>query len=192
MSRISDHISVSDSFTVLPDDSLKENQSLREQLRQRDEENALKFEELSNKADSSCKLVAENNSGSKETKSKKGNSKVHVPTSCAKPMRHFVSLCKNIYIYKICIFQLLSRVYKPLATLLWKLQNQVKELWQLKQISMYKTRVCYTRVSPWKACTTSFYRSVKYRKRSIRLWAIRVKIAHYVEFVTSSHLLWSH
>ena len=118
MSRISDHISVSDSFTVLPDDSLKENQSLREQLRQRDEENALKFEELSNKADSSCKLVAENNSGSKETKSKKGNSKVHVPTSCAKPMRHFVSLCKNIYIYKICIFQLLSRVYKPLATLL--------------------------------------------------------------------------
>ena len=141
MSRISDHISVSDSFTVLPDDSLKENQSLREQLRQRDVENAFKFEELSNTADSLCKLVAENNSGSKETKSKKGNSKVHVPTSCAKPMRHFVSLCKNIYIYKICIFQLLSRVYKPLATLLWKLQNQVKELWQLKQISMYKTRV---------------------------------------------------
>ena len=104
------------------------------------EENALKFEELSNKADSLCKLVAENNSGSKETKSKKGNSKVHVPTSCAKPMGHFVSLCKNIYIYKICIFQLLSRVYKPLATLPWKLQNQVKELWQLK-ISMYKTRV---------------------------------------------------
>ena len=90
--------------TVLLDDSLKENQSLREQLRQRDEENALKFEELSNKADSSCKLVAENNSGSKETKSKKGNSRVHVPTSCAKPMRHFVYLCKNIYIYDICIF----------------------------------------------------------------------------------------
>ena len=112
------HVSVSDSFTVLLDNSLKENQSLREQLRQRDEENALKFEELSNKADSLCKLVAENNSGSKETKSKKGNSKVHVPTSCAKPMRHFVSLCKNIYIYNICIFQLLSRVYKPLATLL--------------------------------------------------------------------------
>ena len=130
MSRISDHISVSDSFTVLPDDSLKENQSLREQLRQRDEENALKFEELSNKADSLCKLVAENNSGSKETKSKKGNSKVHVPTSCAKPMTHFVYLCKNIFIYNICIFQFLSSVYKPLATLLWKLQNQVKELWQ--------------------------------------------------------------
>ena len=105
MSRISDHISVSDSFTVLSDDSLKENQSLREQLRQCDEENALKFEELLNKADSLCKLVAENNSGSKETKSKKGNSKVHVPTSCAKPMRHFVCLCKNIYIYDICIFR---------------------------------------------------------------------------------------
>ena len=118
MSRISDHISVSDSFTVLLDDSLKENQSLREQLRQRDEQNALKFEELSNKVDSSCKLVAENNSGSKETKSKKGNSKVHVPTSGAKPMRHFVYLCKNIYIYDICIFQFLSCVYKPLATLL--------------------------------------------------------------------------
>ena len=105
MSRISNHISVSDSFTVLLDDSLKENQSLREQLRQRDEENALKFEELSNKVDSLCKLVAENNSGSKETKSKKGNSKVHVPTSCTKPMRHFEYLFKNIDIYDICIFQ---------------------------------------------------------------------------------------
>ena len=90
---------------MLLDDSLKENQSLREQLRQRDEENALKFEELSNKADSLCKLVAENNSGSKETKSKKGNSKVHVPTSCTKPMRHFEFLFKNIDIYDICIFR---------------------------------------------------------------------------------------
>ena len=105
MSRISDHISVSDSFTMLLDDSLKENQSLREQSRQCDEENALKFEEHSNKANSSSQLVAENNSGSKETKSKKGNSKVHVPTSGAKPMRYFVYLCKNIYIYDICIFQ---------------------------------------------------------------------------------------
>ena len=130
MSRISYHTSVSDSFTVLLDDSWKENQSLWEQLRQRDEENALNFEELSNKVDSLRKLVAENNSDSKETKSKKGNSKVHVPTSCAKPMTHFVYLCKNIFIYNICIFQFLCSVYKPLATLLWKLQNQVKELWQ--------------------------------------------------------------
>ena len=68
-------------------------------MRQRDEENALKFEELSNKADSLCKLVAENNSGSKETKSKKGNSKVHVPTSRAKLMKHFAYLCKNIDIF---------------------------------------------------------------------------------------------
>ena len=90
---------------MLLDDSLKENQSLREQLRQRDEENALTFEELSNKVDSLCKLVAENNSGSKETKSKKGNSKVHVPTSCTKPMRHFEFLFKNIDIYDICIFR---------------------------------------------------------------------------------------
>ena len=114
MSIISDHISVSDSFTVLLDDSLKESQSLREQLRQRDEQNALKFEELSNKVDSLCKLVAEKNSGSKETKSKKGYSKVHVPTSCAKPMRHFVYLCKNIYIYDICIFQ-----FFPVYMKLW-------------------------------------------------------------------------
>ena len=103
MSRISGQISVSDSFTVLLDNSLKENQSLTEQLRQRDEENA--YEELSNKADSFCKLVAGNNSGSKETKSKDGNSKVHVPTSFAKPMGHFVYLCKNFDIYDICIFQ---------------------------------------------------------------------------------------
>ena len=66
MSRISDQIIVSDSFTVLLDDSSKENQSLREQSRQRDEENALKFEELSNKVDSLCKLVAESNSGRKQ------------------------------------------------------------------------------------------------------------------------------
>ena len=52
MSRISDHISVSDSYTVLLDECLKENQSLREQMRQHDEENASKFEELSNKVDS--------------------------------------------------------------------------------------------------------------------------------------------
>nr|XP_058959030.1 uncharacterized protein LOC131786065 [Pocillopora verrucosa] len=50
--RISDHISVSDSYTVLLDECLKENQSLREQMRQHDEENASKFEELSNKVDS--------------------------------------------------------------------------------------------------------------------------------------------
>ena len=97
MSRISGHITVSDRFTVLLDK--------KERLRQRDEENALKFEELSNKADSLCKLVAGKNSGSKETKSKEGNSKVHVPTSFAKPMRHFVYLCKNFDIYDICIFQ---------------------------------------------------------------------------------------
>ena len=78
----------------------------------------LKFEELSKKVDSLCKLVAENNSGSKEMESKKGNSKVHVPINCAKTMRYFVYLCKNIYIYDICIFQFLSRAYKPLATLL--------------------------------------------------------------------------
>ena len=52
MSRISDHISVSDSYTVLLDECLKENQLLREQMRQHNEENASKFEELSNKVDS--------------------------------------------------------------------------------------------------------------------------------------------
>ena len=101
MSRISGHVSVSDSFTVLLDNSLKENQSLREQLRQRDEENALKFEELSNKADSFCKLVAGSNSGSKETKSKEGNSKVHVPQA----LRNQWDI---LYIYvKISIFMII-------------------------------------------------------------------------------------
>ena len=95
---------------MLLDDSLKENQSLREQLRQHDEENALvKVRRAFKKRESLCKLVAENNSGSKETESKKGNSKVHMPINCAKTMRHFVYLCKNIYIYDICIFQFFSR-----------------------------------------------------------------------------------
>lgn len=62
MSRIFDQISVSNSFVVLLDDSLKENQSLREQLRQCDEENAAKFQDLLDKVDSLCNLVAENNS----------------------------------------------------------------------------------------------------------------------------------
>ena len=81
MSRISNSISVSNSFAVLLDDSLKENQTLREKLRQCDEENAVKFQELTNKVDSLCKTVADNNSGNKETKSK-SSSKVHVPTRC--------------------------------------------------------------------------------------------------------------
>ena len=99
MSRISGQISVSDSFTVLLDNSLKENQSLTEQLRQRDEENA--YEELSNKADSFCKLVAGNNSCSKETKSKESNSKVHVPQA----LRNQWDI---LYIYvKILIFMII-------------------------------------------------------------------------------------
>ena len=130
MSRISDQIIVRDSFTVLLDDSSKENQSLREQLRQRDEENALKFEDISNKVDSLCKLVAESNSGRKQNQRK-----VTQRSMCLQANRNqwnilYIYVKIFIYIYNICIFQSLSRVYKPLATLLWKLQNQVKELWK--------------------------------------------------------------
>lgn len=76
-------ISLSDSYVVLLDDSLKETQILREQFRQRDEENAERFQDLTNKVDSLCKLISENNSRSvnKESKSK-GQSKIHVPSRC--------------------------------------------------------------------------------------------------------------
>jgi len=57
MSRIFDQISICNSFAVLLDNSLKENQSLREC----DKENAAKFQDLFNKVDSLCNLVAENN-----------------------------------------------------------------------------------------------------------------------------------
>lgn len=74
--------SLDDSLRLLLDDSLKENQTLREQLRQRDEENAARFEALTNKVESLCELVTENvNAGNKETRSRK-SSKVHVPTRC--------------------------------------------------------------------------------------------------------------
>ena len=40
-----DNVSLSDKYTLLLDDSLKENQALREQLRERDEGNAAKFQD---------------------------------------------------------------------------------------------------------------------------------------------------
>lgn len=90
---MSNSISLSDSYVVLLDDSLKETQILREQFRQRDEENAERFQDLTNKVDSLCKLISENNSRSvnKESKSK-GQSKIHVPSRCRKVARRIAAI----------------------------------------------------------------------------------------------------
>lgn len=60
MSRMPANSSLDDSLRLLLDDSLKENQTLREQLRQQDEENAARFEALTSKVESLCELVTEN------------------------------------------------------------------------------------------------------------------------------------
>ena len=75
------NLNLSDKYALLLEESLTENRMLREQLMERDEENAIKIQELSTKVSSLCQLLAE-----KETevnsKKKKGATKVHVPTSC--------------------------------------------------------------------------------------------------------------
>lgn len=44
--RSFDNVSLSDKYALLLDDSLKENQALREKLKERDEGNAAKFQDL--------------------------------------------------------------------------------------------------------------------------------------------------
>ena len=82
MSRNTTSVNLSDSYAILLDESLKENQALRQQLKERDEENDSKLRDLTNKVDSLCQLLAEKNSGTNDEKSKKKNCKVHVPTRC--------------------------------------------------------------------------------------------------------------
>ena len=83
VARSERNISVSDEYTVLLDESLRENRILREQLSERDERNSSKIAELTRKVDSLCQLMtekeAENNTMKKK---KKGARKVHVPTRC--------------------------------------------------------------------------------------------------------------
>lgn len=93
MSRNIVSVNLSESYALLLDESLKENQALREQLKERDEENDTKLRDLTNKVDSLCQLLAEKNSGINEDKPKRRNYKVHVPTKCRvrRFLRTFVS-----------------------------------------------------------------------------------------------------
>ena len=93
MSRDTVSVNLGDTYALLLDESLKENQALRQQLKERDEENDSKLRELTNKVDTLCQLVAEKNSGINEDKPKKKNCKVHVPTRCRvrSLLRTFVS-----------------------------------------------------------------------------------------------------
>ena len=82
MSRNSDNVSLSDKYALLLDGSLKENQALREQLKECDEENAAKFQDPANKVNLLYELLSENNAANKKEKSKKNNSKLQVPSRC--------------------------------------------------------------------------------------------------------------
>ena len=80
-SRQSENTRISDQHAVMLEETLRENRVLREQLAERDQQNAKLISELSSKVDSLCELVAEKEETTK--KKKKGSANVtKIPTSC--------------------------------------------------------------------------------------------------------------
>ena len=86
MSRItnSESINLSDSYTVLLDETLRENRVLRAMLIEQDEQNVRNFRGLSDKVESLCHLMSERNHAEPNERllKKKSTSKVHVPSRC--------------------------------------------------------------------------------------------------------------
>ena len=108
MSRNTVSVNLSDSYALLLNESLKENQALRQQLKERDEESDSKLRDFSNKVDSLCQLLAEKNSGINEEKAK--NCKVHVPTRCRvrSLLRTFISdayVCSVAHLCLPCLLE---------------------------------------------------------------------------------------
>lgn len=83
MSGNSENVNLSDRYTILLDESLKENQALREELKDREAQNDAKMEQLKSKVETLCQLLekAEQASGSGKKTSNKSLT-VHVPTRC--------------------------------------------------------------------------------------------------------------
>ena len=83
MSRSSESVNLSDRYAILLDESLKENQALREELKERESQNVAKIEQLTSKVETSCQLLEKADQASgKGKKTSKKSSKVHVPTRC--------------------------------------------------------------------------------------------------------------
>ena len=83
MSRSSVNVNLSDRYAIPLDQSLKENQALREELKEREAQNVAKIEQLSSEVDTLCQLLekADHASGKGKRTSKK-SSNVHVPVRC--------------------------------------------------------------------------------------------------------------
>ena len=83
MSRNSENLNLSDRYAILLDKSLQENQALREELKEREAQNASKIEQLTWKVDTSCQLLEQGEQASGNgNKTSKKSLKVHVPTRC--------------------------------------------------------------------------------------------------------------
>ena len=57
MSRSSENVNLSDRYAILLDASLKENQALREELKERESQNVAKIEQLTSKVETLCQLL---------------------------------------------------------------------------------------------------------------------------------------
>ena len=57
MPRNSEDVNLGDRYAILLNKSLKENQALREELKEREEQNSTKIEQLTSKVDSLCRLL---------------------------------------------------------------------------------------------------------------------------------------
>ena len=82
MPRNSEDVNLGDRYAILLDESLKENQALREELKEREEQNSTKIEQLTSKKDSLCFLLEQEQTKGSDKKSNHKLAKVHVPTRC--------------------------------------------------------------------------------------------------------------
>ena len=78
----SEDVNLGDRYAILLDESLKENQALREELKEREEQNSTKIEQLTSKKDSLCHLLEQEQTKGSDKKSNHKSAKVHVPTRC--------------------------------------------------------------------------------------------------------------
>ena len=83
MSRSSVNKNLSDRYVILLDESLKENQALREELKEREAQNVAKIERLSSKVNTLYQLLekADHTSG-KGKRTSNISSNVHIPARC--------------------------------------------------------------------------------------------------------------
>ena len=99
MPRNSEDVNLGDRYAILLDESLKENQALREELKEREEQNSTKIKQLTSKKDSLCRLLEQEQTKGSDKKSNHKSAKVHVPTRCpvSSSFSFSVGLTRAIY-----------------------------------------------------------------------------------------------